>query len=65
MVANIDAVMVSKINIETIEKILSLKKKFTDFNFEISTWEDGFILKLLKWFDNKIEQISNLNEICF
>ena len=65
MVANIDAVMVSKINVETIEKILSLKKKFTDFNFEISTWEDGFILNLLKWFDNKIEQISNLNEIAF
>ena len=65
MAANIDAVMVSKINVETIEKILSLKKKFTDFNFEISTWEDGFILNLLKWFDNKIEQISNLNEIAF
>ena len=65
MVANIDAVMVSKINVETIKKILSLKKKFTDFNFEISTWEDGFILELLKWFDNKIKQISNLNEIAF
>ena len=65
IVANIDAVMVSKINVETIKKILSLKKKFTDFNFEISTWEDGFILELLKWFDNKIKQISNLNEIAF
>ena len=66
MVANIDSVMVSKINVETIEKILSLEKKFTEFNFEISTWEDGFILELLKWFDNKIEQISNkFNEISF
>lgn len=65
MVANIDAVMVSKINVETFKNILSLKKKFTDFNFEISTWEDGFILELLKWFDNKIKQISNLNEIAF
>ena len=65
MAANIDAVMVSKINVETIEKILSLKKKFTDFNFEISTWEDGFILELLKWFDNNIKQISNFNKIDF
>ena len=51
--------ILSDVDVETIEKILSLEKKFTDFIFEPSTWFDGFIVELLRWFDNKINEISD------
>ena len=55
--------ILSEVDVETIEKILSLEKKFTDFIFEPSTWFDGFIVELLRWFDNKINEIY-LNDFC-
>ena len=50
--------MVSTVNAKIIEMILSEKMKFNDFNFKPSTWKDGFIVELLRWFDNKINEIS-------
>ena len=50
--------MVSTVNAKIIEMILSEKMKFNDFNFDPSTWKDGFIVELLRWFDNKINEIS-------
>ena len=57
--------ILSDVDVETIEKILSLEKKFTDFIFEPSTWFDGFIVELLRWFDNKINEISDCDIIEF
>ena len=52
--------MVSTVNAKIIEMILSEKMKFNDFNFDPSTWKDGFIVELLRWFDNKINEISTI-----
>ena len=52
--------MVSTVNKKIIEMILNREMKVTDFNFEepLNTWHDAFIVKLLKWFDKKINDIQ-------
>ena len=50
--------MISTVNTDVIESILNRKLKFDDFNFKPLSWQDAFIVKLLKWFDKKIETIS-------
>ena len=45
--------MIYTVSTEIIEKILSREMKFNDFNFRPYTWEDSFIVELLRWFDNK------------
>ena len=51
--------MVSCVNKEIIEMILTREMKITDFDFEepLNTWHDAFIVELLKWFNKKIEQM--------
>ena len=49
--------MVSTVNTKIIEMILNREMKFTDLNFEPETCYDAFIVELLKWYDNKIEEI--------
>ena len=50
--------MISTVNTDVIESILNRKLKFDDFNFKPLSWQDAFIVKLLEWFDKKIETIS-------
>ena len=45
--------MICKVRGKIIEMILSREMKFNDFNFRPYTWEDSFIVELLRWFDNK------------
>ena len=52
-----DATMIS-VNTNIIEMILSGEMTFNDFNFQPYIWYDGFIVELLRWFDNKINEIS-------
>ena len=47
--------MISIVHANITEMILSRKMLFSDFNFKPSTWEDVFVVELLRWFDNKIE----------
>ena len=54
--------MVSTVNTKIIEMILNREMKFTDFNFKPDTWNDAFIVELLKWYDNKIKIISKKYE---
>ena len=54
--------MVSTVNKKIIEMILNREMKFTDFNFKPDTWNDAFIVELLKWYDNKIKIISKKYE---
>ena len=49
--------MISTVNTDVIESILNRELKFDDFNFKPLSWQDAFIVKLLKWFDKKIETI--------
>ena len=45
------------ISTEIIEKILSREMKVTDLDYMIFTWQDSFIIELLRWFDKKINEI--------
>ena len=49
--------MIYTVSTEIIEKILSREMKVTDLDYMIFTWQDAFILELLKWFDKKINEI--------
>ena len=49
--------IVSIDNDKIIEMIISREIKFTDFIFKPSFWEDEFVVELLKWYDNEIEDI--------
>ena len=49
--------IVSIDNDQIIEMIISREIKFTDFIFKPSFWEDEFVVELLKWYDNEIEDI--------
>ena len=51
------AIMFYIISTEIIEKILSREMKVTDLDYMICTWQDGFIIELLRWFDKKINEI--------
>ena len=51
------ATMIYTVSTEIIEKILSREMKVTDLDYMIFTWQDAFILELLKWFDKKINEI--------
>ena len=51
------ATMIYTVSTEIIEKILSREMKVTDFDYMIFTWQDAFIIELLKWFDKKINEI--------
>ena len=48
------ATMISTVDKKFIESILNREFEFYKFNFKPSTWKDGFIVELLRWFDNKI-----------
>ena len=49
--------MIYTVSTEIIEKILSREMKVTDLDYMIFTWQDAFIIELLKWFDKKINEI--------
>ena len=49
--------MIYTISTEIIEKILSREMKVTDLDYMIFTWQDAFIIELLRWFDKKINEI--------
>ena len=51
------ATMIYTVSTEIIEKILSREMKVTDFDYMIFTWQDSFIIELLRWFDKKINEI--------
>ena len=47
--------MISTVPDKIIEMILRREMEFTDFNFKPSTWDDAFVVELLRWYDIKIE----------
>ena len=47
--------MISTVPDKIIEMILRREMEFTDFNFKPETWDDAFVVELLRWYDNKIE----------
>ena len=47
--------MISTVPDKIIEMILRREMEFTDFNFDPSTWEDAFVVELLRWYDIKIK----------
>ncbi len=55
--------MISTVDGKIIEMILNRDKKFTDFNFKPSTWEDVFVVELLRWYDAKIEIMPDIKRI--
>ena len=51
--------MISTVPDKIVEMILSREMEFIDFNFNPSTWEDAFVVELLRWYDIKIKIISD------
>ena len=51
--------MISTVPDKIVEMILSREMEFIDFNFNPSTWEDAFVVELLRWYDIKIKIIPD------
>ena len=40
-------------------RVLNKEIKTTDYDFGVYSWEDAFIVELLKWYDNKVFTIKD------
>ena len=40
-------------------RVLNKEIKTTDYDFGVYSWEDAFIVELLKWYDNKVSTIKD------
>ena len=41
-----------------VKNILSRENTFADYEFIVESWEDNFIVELLRWYDNKVSKIE-------
>ena len=57
--------MISTVDKKFIESILNREFEFYKFNFKPSTWQDAFIIELLKYYDNNVDIIIIEEDICF
>lgn len=52
------------VNLKNIKIILNRENTFADCDFVIDSWEDDFIVELLKWYDNKVSNIRKNKRCC-